>query len=109
MVQVPLEICEARDAKGLYKLARAGKIKCFTGIDDPYESPDNPEIVLEATDAHGECVCPTAMATTILQYLEVRADLLPLPSPVVPTAPTLSGMKTLLLTLRFAGSYVTPL
>jgi adenylylsulfate kinase-like enzyme len=47
--QVPLEVCEQRDAKGLYALARAGKIKCFTGIDDPYEAPERPEITLEAS------------------------------------------------------------
>ncbi len=66
-----MEVCEARDAKGLYKLARAGKIKGFTGIDDPYEAPENPEITLEATDASGRPVCPETMARTILNYLEV--------------------------------------
>ncbi len=45
-VDTPLEICESRDPKGLYKQARAGKIKGFTGIDDPYESPLQPEIHL---------------------------------------------------------------
>jgi len=44
-VNAPLEICEARDIKGLYALARAGEIKNFTGIDDPYEEPLNPEVV----------------------------------------------------------------
>eukprot|EP00884_Botryococcus_braunii_P018830 jgi/Botrbrau1/5630/Bobra.55_1s0019.1 len=43
-VKTPLEVCEQRDTKGLYKLAREGKIKCFTGIDDPYEVPEHPEI-----------------------------------------------------------------
>ncbi|KAF0914219.1 hypothetical protein E2562_027796 [Oryza meyeriana var. granulata] len=43
-MDLPLEICEARDPKGLYKLARSGKIKGFTGIDDPYESPVNSEM-----------------------------------------------------------------
>ncbi len=43
-VNAPLEVCEARDVKGLYKKARAGEIKMFTGIDDPYEPPLNPEI-----------------------------------------------------------------
>uniref|UniRef100_A0ACD5XD67 Uncharacterized protein n=2 Tax=Avena sativa TaxID=4498 RepID=A0ACD5XD67_AVESA len=42
-MDLPLEICEARDPKGLYKLARTGKIKGFTGVDDPYESPVNSE------------------------------------------------------------------
>ncbi len=41
----PLEVCEARDVKGLYAKARAGEIKGFTGIDDPYEAPEKPEIV----------------------------------------------------------------
>ena len=46
-VKCPLEICEQRDVKGLYKKARGGIIKNFTGIDDPYEEPENPEIVVE--------------------------------------------------------------
>lgn len=45
-VDCPLDICEKRDIKGLYKKARAGEIKKFTGISAPYETPDNPEIVL---------------------------------------------------------------
>ncbi|MEC4812024.1 MAG: adenylyl-sulfate kinase [Scytonema sp. PMC 1069.18] len=44
-VNAPLEICEARDIKGLYAMARSGEIKAFTGIDDPYEEPLNPDIV----------------------------------------------------------------
>ncbi|MEB3274765.1 MAG: adenylyl-sulfate kinase [Prochlorothrix sp.] len=43
-VNAPLQVCEDRDVKGLYKRARAGEIKQFTGIDDPYEAPLNPEI-----------------------------------------------------------------
>ena len=43
-VDAPLEVCEGRDVKGLYKRARAGEIKQFTGIDDPYEAPLNPEV-----------------------------------------------------------------
>ena len=43
-VNAPLSVCEDRDVKGLYKQVRAGKIKQFTGIDDPYEPPTNPEI-----------------------------------------------------------------
>jgi adenylylsulfate kinase len=42
-----LETCESRDVKGLYKLARAGKIKNYTGIDSPYEAPSNPELVID--------------------------------------------------------------
>ncbi|MBD1829106.1 adenylyl-sulfate kinase [Microcoleus vaginatus GB1-A2] len=44
-VTAPLEVCEVRDVKGLYAKARAGEIKGFTGIDDPYEEPLNPEII----------------------------------------------------------------
>ena len=50
-MQVPLEVCEQRDPKGLYALARSGKIKGFTGIDDPYEHPEKPEITLEVSPA----------------------------------------------------------
>lgn len=48
LVDASLETCEARDPKGLYKKARAGEIKGFTGIDDPYEAPENPELVLDS-------------------------------------------------------------
>ena len=48
-VATPLEICETRDRKGLYARARAGLIKNFTGVSDPYESPSNPEIVIDTT------------------------------------------------------------
>ncbi|XP_020520939.1 adenylyl-sulfate kinase 3 isoform X2 [Amborella trichopoda] len=67
-MNMPLEVCEARDSKGLYKLARAGKIKGFTGIDDPYEPPVNCEIVVEQKD--GVCSSPTAMAEQVVAYLE---------------------------------------
>ncbi len=46
-VKAALEVCESRDVKGLYAQARAGKIKGFTGVDDPYEEPLNPEIVCD--------------------------------------------------------------
>jgi adenylylsulfate kinase len=48
-VSTPLEICEKRDPKGLYKKARRGEIKEFTGIDDPYEEPLNPELSIDTT------------------------------------------------------------
>ena len=56
-VEASLETCEKRDTKGLYKKARAGKIKDFTGIDSPFEPPENPDIVLN-TERHTveECV-----------------------------------------------------
>lgn len=46
-VDTPIEVCEQRDPKGLYKKARAGEIKGFTGIDDPYEAPSKPELILK--------------------------------------------------------------
>ena len=56
-VDTPLEICEQRDPKGLYKKARAGQLKGFTGIDDPYEPPTNPELILKpATTPVPACV-----------------------------------------------------
>ena len=45
-VDTPIEVCEKRDPKGLYRKARAGELKGFTGIDDPYEAPESPELVL---------------------------------------------------------------
>jgi sulfate adenylyltransferase len=53
-VNTPLEICEERDVKGIYAQARAGKIKGLTGIDDPYEPPENPELALNTTNHSGE-------------------------------------------------------
>jgi sulfate adenylyltransferase len=48
-VATPIEVCEGRDRKGLYAMARAGKIKGFTGIDDPYEAPENPELRIDTS------------------------------------------------------------
>ena len=53
-VDTPLEVCEQRDIKGMYAKARRGEIKGFTGIDDPYEEPLNPEIVLNTTECSAE-------------------------------------------------------
>ncbi len=64
-VSTPIEVCEKRDRKGLYAMARAGKIKGFTGIDDPYEVPENPEIVIDT----GELTADLA-AHRILLMLE---------------------------------------
>jgi adenylylsulfate kinase len=69
--KAPLEVCEERDVKGLYAKARAGEIKEFTGISDPYEPPENAEIVLE-TDKQS----PEESAQQILSFLEER-DLIP--------------------------------
>lgn len=55
-VDVPLEVCEQRDPKGLYKKARAGDIKHFTGLDSPYQAPESPEIHLQVTDESAEAV-----------------------------------------------------
>jgi sulfate adenylyltransferase len=71
-VNTPLEVCEARDIKGLYAKARRGEIKGFTGIDDPYEEPVNPEITLN-TVVH----TPEENAVTILKFLEERGYVLP--------------------------------
>ena len=75
-MKIPIEICETRDPKGLYKAARAGKLKGFTGIDDPYEEPLNAEIVVEAKkEASDELEAPEAMASTILDYLSTKGYL----------------------------------
>lgn len=67
-VKCPLEVCEQRDVKGLYKLAREGKIKNYTGISAPYEEPDQPDLVVE-TDAHAVDVCVQTVARFILKTL----------------------------------------
>jgi adenylyl-sulfate kinase len=64
-VSTPLEVCEERDVKGLYKQARAGKIKEMTGVDDPYEPPETAEIVVD-TLTHS----PPESAKIILDALE---------------------------------------
>ena len=56
-VATPLTLCEQRDVKGMYKKARTGEIKSFTGIDDPYEEPINPEITIDTTGKNvNECI-----------------------------------------------------
>jgi adenylylsulfate kinase len=64
-VDAPLEVCEKRDPKGLYKKARAGEIKGFTGIDDPYEAPVKPELVLDAGSKSAE-----TLADEVIAYLK---------------------------------------
>ena len=49
-VDCPLEVCEQRDTKGLYKKARAGIVKNFTGIDSPYEPPENPDVIIKSDE-----------------------------------------------------------
>jgi len=53
-VSTPLEVCESRDRKGLYAKARAGLIQEFTGINDPYEVPENPEVVVDTSKVSAE-------------------------------------------------------
>lgn len=76
-VDTPLDVCEERDVKGLYVRARRGEIKGFTGIDDPYEPPVSPELVLKTTEA-----TPAANARKIVAYLEEHGFL----SPVIASA-----------------------
>ena len=63
-MDAPLDVCESRDPKGLYKKARAGEIKGFTGIDAPYEPPLNPELRLDAAKRTAE-----ELADQVLDYL----------------------------------------
>ncbi|HWU76084.1 MAG TPA: sulfate adenylyltransferase subunit CysN [Rhodanobacter sp.] len=64
-VDTPLEICEQRDAKGLYAKARAGGIKNFTGIDSPYERPELPEVHLDGAAGSTEALAQQVVATVI--------------------------------------------
>lgn len=70
-IDTPIEVCEQRDPKGLYKKARAGQIKGFTGIDDPYEAPAQPELRLEGGDKAAD-----TLAEEVVSYLE-RAGVIP--------------------------------
>jgi sulfate adenylyltransferase len=69
-VNTPLEVCEERDVKGLYARARRGEIKGFTGIDDPYEEPLNPELVMDTVER-----TPEENARLIVEYLDERGYL----------------------------------
>jgi len=69
-VDTPIEVCEERDVKGMYARARRGEIKGFTGIDDPYEEPLNPEIALQTVGR-----TPEENAHTIVDYLEAQGFL----------------------------------
>jgi sulfate adenylyltransferase len=64
-VNTPLEVCENRDRKGMYAKARAGLIKGFTGVDDPYEAPDRAEVTIDTTD-----MTPQEAAQEVLLFLE---------------------------------------
>jgi len=63
-VEVPIDVCEQRDPKGLYQKARAGEVKEFTGISAPYEAPERPELVIR----NGE-LTPEQAAAQVLEYL----------------------------------------
>ena len=64
-VDASLDVCEGRDPKGLYKKARAGELKGFTGIDDPYEAPESPELLLDASTKTAE-----QLADEVIDYLK---------------------------------------
>lgn len=64
-VDTPIDVCEQRDVKGLYARARRGQITDFTGVDDPYEAPVSPEIILETVETS-----PEENARKIVEYLE---------------------------------------
>lgn len=64
-VDTPIEMCEARDVKGLYAKARAGEITGFTGVDDPYEAPESPELVLTPGRT------PEEAATSVIETLRI--------------------------------------
>src|ERR1700747_3721852 len=66
-VSTPIATCEQRDPKGLYKKARAGELKGFTGIDDPYEAPVSPEITLATT-----ATSPREAAVLLIEYLQAQ-------------------------------------
>jgi len=78
-VDTPIEVCETRDPKGLYKKARAGEIKGFTGIDDPYEAPESPELVLSAAEK-----TPDQLAQEVLVYLQEKGICPKLDSDIMP-------------------------
>jgi bifunctional enzyme CysN/CysC len=72
-VDAPLEVCEERDPKGLYQKARAGKLKGFTGIDAPYEAPEDPEIVVRtAEQTAAECVAQ--ILTELIPRLRISGN-----------------------------------
>lgn len=72
-VDTPIEVCEQRDVKGLYAKARRGEIKGFTGVDDPYEEPRNPEIALKTVE-----ISPKENSQKIIDYLEAQGLVLPI-------------------------------
>jgi sulfate adenylyltransferase len=82
-VDTPIEVCEQRDVKGLYARARRGQITGFTGVDDPYETPVDPEITLSTVN-----ITPDENACRIIEYLESKGFL-----PVADLSPRTNGHK----------------
>jgi adenylyl-sulfate kinase len=74
-VKCPLDVCRERDVKGLYKLVGEGKIKNFTGIDDPYEEPENPELIVE-TDKETLDESVTRILTRLVELEYLSPDYL---------------------------------
>ncbi len=72
-VNAPLEVCEARDVKGLYKKARAGEIKQFTGIDAPFEAPETDFLELKSAELSLEA-CTQLLLSEVLKRVEWRAS-----------------------------------
>jgi bifunctional enzyme CysN/CysC len=66
-VNTSLEECEKRDPKGLYKKARAGELKNFTGIDSLYEEPENPDLILDTTSSNAE-----ELTDQIINFLQLK-------------------------------------
>ena len=71
-IDTPLELCEARDPKGLYRKARLGALHNFTGIDSPYEPPDSPELRIDTAS-----LSPRDAAREVIELLERRGRLSP--------------------------------
>lgn len=66
-VRCSLDVCRQRDVKGLYKLVDEGKIKNFTGVDDPYEEPEQPELIIESATE----TCPESVARILTRLVEL--------------------------------------
>jgi bifunctional enzyme CysN/CysC len=69
-VDTPLEVCEQRDVKGLYRRARRGELRNFTGLDSPYERPETPDVVLAALNERAE-----DLADHVITFLQQRGIL----------------------------------
>jgi adenylyl-sulfate kinase len=97
-VATPLEICIERDVKGMYKKALAGELQQFTGISDPYEPPEHPEIVIDT-----QTETPEDSANRILRELEARWLIDPAPEPAY-TAHEAESIRSRLTRLGYIES-----